>query len=67
MDNQALITELKARLADRYTAAELVELLDCAVEDIIEIYEERILRSHMLLEEVGYILDDDDETITEDD
>lgn len=31
-------TEIKARLADRYTAMELAEYLDIPVEDIIETY-----------------------------
>ncbi len=53
LDRRAL-DELKARIADRYTAAELVDLLGVPVEDIIEEYINRILRSELLLEEVGY-------------
>lgn len=54
MLNRQDLDELKARLADRFTAAELVDLLDVSVEDIIEEYISRILRYSELLEEVGY-------------
>lgn len=60
LDRRAL-DELKARIADRYTAAELVDLLDVSVEDIIEEYINRILRSELLLEEVGYLDEDIEE------
>ncbi len=60
LDRRAL-DELKARIADRYTAAELVDLLDVPVEDIIEEYINRILASELLLEEVGYSDEDIDE------
>lgn len=54
MFDRQVLDELKARLADRYTAAELVDLLDVSVEEIIEEYISRILDSPDLLEEVGY-------------
>lgn len=60
LDRQAL-DELKARLADRYTAMELVDLLAIPVEAIIEEYIENILASELLLEEVGYTDEDIDE------
>lgn len=34
--------ELKRRVADKYTAMELVELLDIPVEEILELYWDRI-------------------------
>lgn len=60
LDRRAL-DELKARIADRYTAAELVDLLDVSVENIIEEYINRILASELLMEEVGYTTEDIDE------
>ncbi len=43
MVDEDRVQEIKDRLADRYTAAELCELLDVPVEDIIEEYWARIL------------------------
>lgn len=60
LDRQAL-DELKARIADRYTAAELVDLLDVSVEDILEEYIHLVLRKAELLEEVGYNEEDTEE------
>ena len=60
LDRRAL-DELKARIADRFTAMELVDLLDVAVEDIIEEYINNILASELLLEECGYQDEDIDE------
>lgn len=54
MLNRQALDELKARLADRFTAAELADLLDISVEDLIEEYIDRILRSPEVLEVVGY-------------
>lgn len=52
--NQELVEEYKARLADRFTAAELVELMDLPTEDIIESWWEYILEYHgHILKEVG--------------
>ena len=50
-----LLDEFKQRIVDRYTAAELVDLLDISIEDIVEIQEviERILESKLLAEELG--------------
>ncbi len=42
-ENIDIVLEIKARLADRYTAAELCDLLDIDVEDIIDIYWDKIL------------------------
>jgi len=58
MDNMLdgeLLDEFKQRIVDRYTAAELVDLLDISIEDIVEIQEviERILESKLLAEELG--------------
>lgn len=62
MDNmldEELVNEYKARLADRYTAAELCELLDLDVNDIIETYWDYLLMFHpYILEEVGLNTDD---------
>lgn len=53
MVDAKLTQEFKDRLADRYTASELVDLLGVPVEDIINEYWDRILESRLLLEEVG--------------
>lgn len=47
-----LLEELRLRLAERFTAAELIELLDPEVEDIIEMYLDAILARPDILEEV---------------
>ena len=55
-----LLEEFKARLADRYTAAELVEMVDISDEEIIEEYWSRILNARsLLLEEVGLSVEGD--------
>lgn len=41
--------ETKDRLADKYTAAELVDLLDIPVQDIIEEYWEKILENEWII------------------
>ena len=62
------VEEIKQRLADRYTAAELVDLLDLPVEDIIEAYFDFILQFHPgLLEEVGVKPEDTETEEPEDD
>ncbi len=43
MIDEAQVQEIKDRLAERYTAAELCDLLDVPVEDIIEEYWVRIV------------------------
>lgn len=48
MRDWRLEEEAKARLADIYTAAELVDILDIPIEDLIEEYWERILENEML-------------------
>lgn len=61
-----LIEEAKLRLADRYTAAELADLLDVPVHDIIEEYWWKVLRNPWILEEIGcYEFGDEDTTDTE--
>lgn len=55
------VQEIKDRLADRYTAAELCDLLDVPVEDIVEEYWATILTKPLLLEEVGCNIGDEDE------
>jgi hypothetical protein len=48
------IEEVKARIIDRYTASELVELLELETDDIIEVWWEYLLQFHPnILEEVG--------------
>jgi hypothetical protein len=37
-----MIQEVKRQIADKYTAAELCEILQVDIEDIIEIYWDRI-------------------------
>lgn len=45
--------EYKQRLIERYTAAEIVDLLDIPIEDILEAFEPRWSGNKFLLEEVG--------------
>lgn len=55
------IEEIKARLADRFTAAELVELLGIPVEDVIEEWWEYLLHEQgWILEEIGIVTDSED-------
>ena len=54
MLDREMIEELMARLADRYTASELVDLLDISVEDIIEEYIHLILKRPELIDEAGF-------------
>ena len=56
-----LIQEYKMRLADRYTSAELAELLDVPVQDIIEEYWWKIARNPWILEEIGIVVDTESE------
>jgi hypothetical protein len=53
MVDPRLVQEIKDRLADRFTAAELVDLLNIAVEDIIEENWEKILDTPSILKDVG--------------
>ena len=52
MIDDRLVQEFKDRLADRYTASEIAELLDIPVEDLIETYWDKF--PLWILEEVGY-------------
>lgn len=54
--NKEFISEVMARAADRYTSAELVDLLDIPVDELIDIYVDRILESAVILEELGYLI-----------
>ena len=56
-----LIQEYKMRLADRYTSAELAELLDVPVQDVIEEYWWKIARNPWILEEIGIVVDTESE------
>ena len=53
MIDEDRVQEIKDRLADRYTAAEIADLLDLPVEDLIETFWEQIIKSVLLMEEVG--------------
>jgi len=44
MIDQERLDEFKRRLADRFTAYELVELLDLDVWSIIELFEEEVIQ-----------------------
>lgn len=48
MRDRELEQEAKARVADHYTAAELADILDIPVEDIVEEYWERILENEVI-------------------
>lgn len=47
-----LIAILRARLADKFTAYELVEMLDIPVEDIIEMYLDQIMDNKEIMNAV---------------
>lgn len=53
MTNFDVFEMFKQRLIDRYTAAELVELLDISIEDVLEAFEPRWSENKFLLEETG--------------
>lgn len=55
MMDRDLFTEYERRLAERYTAVELVEILDIPVEEILAAFEPRWMENRFLLEEVGMI------------
>jgi hypothetical protein len=61
MLDEARVQEIKDRLADRYTAAEIADLLDLPVEELIEEFWDRITRSKVLMEEVGASEEDEDD------
>lgn len=44
--DEEVLEEFKAALADKYEAAELVELLNLSVWDIIEMFPEKIMELH---------------------
>lgn len=60
MVDEDRVQEIKDRLADRYTAAEIADLLDLPVEELIEAFWERIVGSATLMEEVGAVKEEDD-------
>jgi hypothetical protein len=53
MIDRELQEEYRKRLIDRYTAAELVEILNLTPEDILDAFEEEWMNSEELLEEIG--------------
>lgn len=53
MVDEDRVQEIKDRLADRFTAAELCDLLSVPVEDIIEEYWPKLTKRPDILEEVG--------------
>lgn len=55
MIDENQIDDVKARIADRYTSAELIDLLDVNVEALIEEYWHLVIQSTVILEEVGSI------------
>lgn len=55
--------EILARVADRYTAAELVELLDIKIEDILEEHRETVLANLDVLDIVEEVGEDDEEDV----
>lgn len=62
MEDMDRIQEIKDRLADKFTASELCDLLDIPVEDLIEEYWDRILSRPSVLQEVECnILEEDEE------
>lgn len=54
MIDENRIEEYKARLCDRYTAPELVDLLDLPTIEIVEMFLDRIINDAYLIEEVGF-------------
>ena len=49
-DDRELIDLYLDKVADKFTAEELVELLELDVWDIIEFYQEQILENHWIKE-----------------
>lgn len=49
--------DLYLRLCDRYTAVELVDLLNLTVEDVWNAFDEQIMDNGELLETLGYDID----------
>lgn len=46
-----LLDEFKKRIADRYTASELVELLDLDVWSVIEAFEDQVIETDVFKKE----------------
>ncbi len=55
MRDPELEQEMKDRIADRYTTAELVEIIDVPVQDIIEEYWDRILENEVICGQLSLI------------
>lgn len=53
------MTEYRSRLIDRYTAAELCEILDIPIEELLDAFEYRWIDNKFLLEEVGLLEEDE--------
>ena len=64
MVDEGRVQEIKDRLADRYTAAELCDLLDIPVEDIVEEYWAKIMLNAKELFEQEFELEDDDDDLS---
>lgn len=54
--NKDFVREVMARCSDRYTSSELVDLLDIPVEELVDLFVDRILESTVILEELGYLI-----------
>ena len=57
-----ILQEAKDRLCDRYTAAELVELLDLSTETFLDSFWDLLLQScPEVLEEVGLVVSEEED------
>ncbi len=57
-----ILQEAKDRLCDRYTAAELVELLDLSTETFLDSFWDLLLQScPEVLEEVGLVISEEED------
>lgn len=54
MRDDNLYDELIERLVDRYTAPELIDLLDMSIEDLISYLPEDVLMNQIVLRELGF-------------
>ena len=57
-----ILQEAKDRLCDRYTAAELAELLDLSAETFLDSFWDLLLQSYPeVLEEVGLVVSEEED------
>jgi ribosome assembly protein YihI (activator of Der GTPase) len=54
-------TELRDLIVDKYTSAELVELLDMSIETLLDFIFEECYNSDILFDDLGVNCDDDEE------